>query len=130
MSKNVAIARCHCGGVEFRATFPSRFAAHCYCESCRRTHAAGVVTWVGFKKDQVKVTRGGELIKIYSSSPNTWRKFCAQCGTRLAFESSREAAWADEIHLPLALFLSPVDREPHVNAYADERPTWAPYHDL
>ena len=124
-----AIARCHCSGVEFKATFPSRFVAHCYCESCRRTHAAGVVTWIGFKKSQVETTRGMELIKSYESSPNTWRKFCTHCGTRLAFESSRDVQWADEFHMPLALFVTPVDRAPHANSFAEERPAWAPFHE-
>ena len=125
-----AIARCHCGGVEMVATFPSRFVAHCYCESCRRTHAAGVVTWIGFKKHQVELTKGAELIENYESSPNTQRKFCKVCGTRLAFESSREASWADEFHMPLALFVTPVDRKPHAISFAEERPEWAPFHEL
>ena len=125
-----AIARCHCGGVEMVATFPSRFIAHCYCQSCRTTHAAGVVTWIGFKKSQVDIARGAELIKNYESSANTWRKFRMRCGTRVAFESSREAAWADELHIPLALFVTPVDRVPQVNSFADERPDWAPFHVL
>ena len=38
--------------------FPSRFCAHCYCHSCRTTHAAGVVTWIGFKRSQVRITKG------------------------------------------------------------------------
>ena len=125
-----ANARCHCGGVEIVATFPSRFIAHCYCQSCRTTHAAGVVTWIGFKKSQVDIARGAELIKNYESSANTWRKFCMRCGTRLAFESARDAAWADEFHIPLALFVTPVDRVPHVNSFADERQDWAPFHVL
>ena len=124
-----AIARCHCGGVEIVADFPSRFCAHCYCASCRRTHAAGVVTWIGFKSGQVRITRGAELIREYVSSPGTRRKFCGNCGTRLAFESDREG-WSGEMHLPLALFVTPVDRAPHVNAFAAERPEWAPFHAL
>ena len=58
-----ATARCHCGGVEIVATFPSRFCSHC---------------------------------------------------------------WGDEMHLPLALFVTPVDRVPTVNSFPDERPPWAP----
>jgi hypothetical protein len=125
-----AIARCHCGGVEITAQLPSRFVAHCYCQSCRTAHAAGSVTWIGFKRNQIAITRGEELINNYESSPNTWRKFCTQCGTRLAFESKREAQWADEFHMPLALFVTPVDRKPHVNSFLDERPEWAPYHEF
>ena len=122
-------ARCHCGGVELVATFPSRFCAHCYCFSCRTTHAAGVVTWIGFKRDQVRVAKGAELIRDYESSKGTRRKFCARCGTRLAFESDHQG-WHDEMHLPLALFVTPVDRAPSVNSFPEERPDWAPFHPL
>ncbi|MBL8525448.1 MAG: GFA family protein [Betaproteobacteria bacterium] len=130
MTASHAIARCHCGAVEFRAAFPSRFVAHCFCQSCRTAHAAGSVTWIGFKKNQVELVKGAEFINNYESSPNTWRKFCTQCGTRLAFESAREADWADEFHMPLALFVTPVDRKPHVNSFLEERPQWAPYHEF
>ena len=121
------IARCHCGGVEMEATFPSRFCAHCYCWSCRTTHAAGVVTWIGFKREQIRFTKGESLVRDYVSSQGTRRKFCTQCGTRLAFESEH-GDWAGEMHLPLALFVTAVDREPHVNSFPEERPAWAPFH--
>ena len=121
-----ATARCHCGGVELEATFPSRFCAHCYCPSCRITHAAGVVTWIGFKRAQVRWTKGAELLRDYVSSAGVHRKFCGRCGTRMAFESE-QGDWADEVHLPLALFVTPVDRIPHVNAFAEQRAPWAPY---
>ena len=109
------------------ATFPSRFCSHCYCWSCRTSHASGVVTWIGFKRDQVQITRGAELIRDYESSPGTRRKFCIRCGTRLAFESDHHG-WAGEMHLPLALFVTPVDRTPHANSFPGERPGWAPFH--
>ncbi len=122
-----ARARCHCGGVRIVARFPSRFCAHCYCASCRVSHAAGVVTWIGFKRTQVRYEQGEALVRAYESSPGTIRRFCGNCGTRLSFESSH-GNWADEIHLPLALFVSPVDREPTANSFPDERPAWAPFH--
>jgi len=122
-------ARCHCGAVEMVATFPSRFCSHCYCFSCRTTHAAGVVTWIGFKREQVAITKGRDLIRDYASSKGTVRKFCSNCGTRLAFESIHND-WAGEMHLPLALFVTPVDRAPTVNSFPEERPDWAPFHAL
>ena len=108
-------------------TFPSRFCAHCYCWSCRTTHAAGVVTWIGFKREQVRFTKGEALVRDYLSSKGTHRKFCATCGTRLAFESEH-GDWAGEMHLPLALFVTPVDRAPDANSFPEERPGWAPFH--
>jgi len=125
---DTATARCHCGGVELIATFPSRFCAHCYCQSCRTTHAAGVVTWIGFKRAQVRYAKGEELLRDYLSSEGTHRRYCGRCGTRMTFESGR-GKWAEEVHLPLAVFATPVDREPHANAFAEERPPWAPFHD-
>jgi len=123
-----AIARCHCGGVEIVARFPSRFCAHCYCESCRRTHAAGVVTWIGFPRAQVAFAKGEELLRDYLSSEGTHRRYCGRCGTRMTFESGR-GKWAEEVHLPLAVFATPVDRQPDETVFAEERPPWAPFHD-
>jgi hypothetical protein len=122
-----AIARCHCGAVEVVARLPSRFCAHCYCASCRTTHAAGVVTWIGFKRAQVTFAKGADLLRDYLSSPGTHRRYCSRCGTRVTFESEH-GRWADEVHLPLALFVTPVDRAPGGNSFAEERPAWAPFH--
>ena len=68
-----------------------------------------------------------ELLRDYVSSKGTLRKFCSHCGTRIAFESEHHN-WRDEIHLPLALFVTPVDRVPTVNSFPEERPPWAPFH--
>jgi len=125
----IAIARCHCGGVEIEATPPSRFCVNCYCWSCRTSHAAGVVTWIGFKRAQVRYTKGEELLRAYESSRGTVRRFCGVCGTRFTFESAH-GKWADEVHLPRALFVTPVDREPSGNSFAEERPEWAPFHEF
>jgi hypothetical protein len=124
-----ATARCHCGGIEMVATFPSRFCSHCYCWSCRTAHASGIVTWIGFKRAQVRFTKGEDLVRDYESSPGVRRKFCGRCGTRIAFESEHHD-WAGEMHLPLALFVTPVDRAPSVNSFPEERPEWAPLHEL
>jgi hypothetical protein len=39
-----------------------------------------------------------------------------------------QGQWADEVHLPLALFATPVDRAPTVNSFPEERPEWSPFH--
>ena len=77
MSAGEARGRCHCGRVRFVARFPSRFNAHCHCESCRRAHGAAFVTWVGFPSAQVTVTEGGDLLRAHESSPGTRRSFGA-----------------------------------------------------
>ena len=110
-----------CGAVQLVARFPSRFCAHCYCESCRRAHAAGVVTWIGFREEQVTIVAGAELVAAYESSPGTARTFCTRCGTRLTFASIK---WPGETHIPLACFDTPVDRGPSGSSFVEEHAPW------
>jgi len=110
-----------CGAVRISVRFPSRFCAHCHCESCRRAHSAGFVTWIGFTSGQVSIDEGADVLAAYESSPGTRRTFCSRCGTRMTFESTR---WPGETHVPLACFDTPVDRAPEGNAFADEHPGW------
>mgnify|MGYP003596933306 CR=1 FL=1 len=119
-----ALGRCHCGAVRFVARFPSRFVAHCHCESCRRAHGAAFVTWVGFQSQQVAITQGNDLLVAHESSPGTFRRFCRCCGTKLFFESSK---WPGEVHVTLAAFEEPVDRAPQGHAFADEHVAWLPF---
>ena len=118
-----AAGGCHCGRVRFVATFPSRFCAHCHCESCRRAHGAAFVTWVGFPSEQVRVTDGAEHLATHESSRETYRRFCRHCGTKLFFESAR---WPGETHVVLAAFDEPVDRAPTVHAFWAEHASWLP----
>jgi molybdenum cofactor guanylyltransferase len=116
-----ARGQCHCGRVRFVARFPSRFCVHCHCHSCRQSHSAGFVTWIGFKSEQVAVLSGVDDLAGYESSPGTRRSFCRVCGTKLFFESTR---WPGEIHIPLAVFTTSVDREPEGHAFYEEHVAW------
>jgi len=120
----VAHGTCHCGRVRFVASFPSRFCSHCHCESCRRSHSAGFVTWIGFKSEQVQVEAGAENLVDYESSPRTYRSFCKVCGTKVFFRSER---WAGETHIPLAAITSAVDREPEGHYCYEEHVAWIPW---
>ena len=118
-----ARGRCHCGGVRFVATLPTRFVAHCHCESCRRAHGAAFVTWAGFAAAQVEVVEGREHLVAHESSPGTKRSFCRLCGTKLFFESAR---WAGETHVTLAAFDDALDRAPQGHAFYPEHVAWLP----
>jgi hypothetical protein len=119
-----ARGRCMCGRVRFVARFPSRFCAHCHCESCRRSHSAGFVTWIGFLSPQVSVEAGADDLTAYESSPGTKRWFCRACGTKLFFASTK---WAGETHVALAAFDDAVDRAPQGDAFVEEHVAWLPW---
>ena len=118
-----ATGSCHCGAVRFVARLPSRFVAHCHCESCRRAHGAAFVTWAGFPSDQVEVVAGHDALATHVSSPGTARRFCRACGTKLFFASER---WPGETHVVLAAFAEPLDRAPSGHAFWDEHVDWLP----
>ncbi|HVO87546.1 MAG TPA: GFA family protein [Casimicrobiaceae bacterium] len=122
-ARTAASGRCHCGAVRFSARFPSRFVAHCHCESCRRAHSSAFVTWAGFATEQVEVTLGRDELAVHESSPGTRRSFCRRCGTKLLFESTR---WPGETHIALAAFDEPVDRAPGGHAFYEEHVAWLP----
>ena len=118
-----ASGRCHCGRVRFVARFPSRFVAHCHCESCRRAHGAAFVTWAGFPAAQVEIIDGADALAVHASSPGTARSFCRACGTKLFFSSTR---WPGETHVVLAAFDSPLDRAPGGHSFWAEHVPWLP----
>jgi hypothetical protein len=122
-SAGQARGRCHCGRVRFVARLPSRFVAHCHCESCRRAHSAAFVSWVGFKAPQVELIAGADQLGVHESSPGTFRKFCRSCGTKLFFEGAK---WPGETHIALAAFDDPVDRAPQGHAFYEEHVAWLP----
>ncbi|MEP6657733.1 MAG: GFA family protein [Betaproteobacteria bacterium] len=124
LARNEARGRCMCASVQFVARLPSRFCAHCHCESCRRSHSAGFVTWIGFAAEQVEVVAGHENLVDFASSADTLRSFCRICGTKLFFRSGR---WAGETHVALAAFDDPVDRAPSGHAFFEEHVAWIPW---
>ncbi len=114
---------CLCGEVRFEVRLPTRWCSHCHCTMCRRAHGAGFVTWVGVDADRFRVTRGEASLRRYRSSNEAIRSFCGSCGSTLLFESQK---WPGEVHVALANFTTPIDREPENHAFADSRVSWVP----
>ena len=75
---------CLCGAVRYEVIGDPFSVIHCHCLSCRRHTGAAVVTFAGFKQDQIRFTTGER--RIYESSPGVGRAFCGQCGTPLTWE--------------------------------------------
>ena len=75
--------QCHCGAVRYEMSSNTVHQALCHCSDCRRHAGTPLVGWAMFKSDQVEVTQGEA--KIYASSENGRRHFCAECGTGLFY---------------------------------------------
>lgn len=121
---NSVRAVCLCGALRITATLPTLWVAHCHCTYCRRAHGAAMVTWAGFRSEQVTID--GHEPRWYASSPGARRGFCGTCGSPMLFESDR---WPGEMHVARALVVDPLDREPTAHVFYDEHVPWLSIND-
>jgi hypothetical protein len=59
---------------------------YCHCTECRRYSGAPVNAFVLWKDDDVKITRGEELLTHFQSSQISDRRFCSQCGAHVRID--------------------------------------------
>jgi hypothetical protein len=71
---------CFCGSVHVAVSGAPVAMGYCHCESCRSWGAAPVNAFTLWKPDDVKVTKGAELLASFSRSAKSDRKFCRKCG--------------------------------------------------
>jgi hypothetical protein len=74
---------CFCGAVAVEVTGASEAMGYCHCGSCRSWSAGPVNAFTLWKPEQVKITRGEELVGHYQKTGNSDRQFCKQCGGHL-----------------------------------------------
>lgn len=74
---------CHCGAIRYQVEGEPIMHALCHCTDCRRHAGAPLVGWTTYPAAAVTITKGAP--KIYKSSENGRRHFCADCGTGLFY---------------------------------------------
>jgi len=77
---------CFCGAVAIEATGAPEEMGYCHCNSCRTYSGAPVSTFVLWRKENVKVTKGGELLGGFQKSAMSLRRFCVKCGGHVLVE--------------------------------------------
>ncbi|MDP9097891.1 MAG: GFA family protein [Verrucomicrobiota bacterium] len=77
---------CHCGAVQIEALGPPLDMGYCHCDQCRRYSGAPIAGFTLWKAEDVKVTKGGELLGRYKSSEISDRRFCTKCGSHVMID--------------------------------------------
>ena len=73
----VYLGSCHCGGVGFEVDAVLSEVIICDCSICSKRNAAMVVV----DTDSIHVTRGADLLTVYSWNTHTAKhNFCKHCG--------------------------------------------------
>lgn len=111
--------RCLCGDVRYEWTAKPKWAAHCHCESCRRTCSAPFTSFFGIADEAWRWT--GAEPRLYESSPGVRRFFCGRCGTPMAYAADR---FPGETHFYAASMDNPETYAPTAHVYVAERLSW------
>ena len=111
--------RCLCGAVGWAYEGPENWQAHCHCDSCRRNTASPFTTFLGVPLAAFRWT--GAEPATYRSSPGVRRRFCAACGTPVAYEADR---YPGEIHLYAAALENPAEARPQAHVHVAEKLPW------
>ena len=108
---------CLCGSVRWRATGAPLYAYHCHCRMCQRESGAAFMTGVTFPTAAVQWTVGSP--RLYQSSENAKRGFCAQCGSWVSWH------WLEEkISLTAGSFDHPEQIDPKWHVFTESQVPW------
>jgi hypothetical protein len=77
------VGSCFCGAVTIEATGVPLEMGYCHCNSCRAYSGAPFVAFTLWKSEQVKVTKGAELLGRFAKTAMSYRRFCTRCGGHL-----------------------------------------------
>jgi hypothetical protein len=71
---------CFCGAVAVEVTGAPEAMGYCHCSSCRSWSAGPVNAFTLWKPENVRVTKGAELLGHFMKNPTSDRQFCVKCG--------------------------------------------------
>jgi hypothetical protein len=79
--RNIMTGGCLCGALRYVAEGKPTFQGCCFCEDCRRASGSGIVPFIGFPPNAVRVT--GKVLmhsKKLKNGRSAERNSCAVCG--------------------------------------------------
>ncbi|MGI3170482.1 GFA family protein [Pseudooceanicola sp. C21-150M6] len=74
---------CLCGAVAYEVPDAFDYALICHCSQCRRATGAAAKPFGGIARAALRVTAGGDRLKLYGDGPDACDMFCGDCGSLL-----------------------------------------------
>jgi hypothetical protein len=112
--------QCHCGAIRYQVDGQPVYGALCHCADCRRHAGAPMVAWTAYPAETLTVLAGTP--KVYVSSENGRRHFCADCGTGLFYYN--EVALPGLADIQTATLDQPDEVAPQIQVQVAERLRW------
>ncbi len=115
---------CECGRVQFEVDSDITDFSHCHCSQCRRLHGAAYATFAGVAKKGFRYTSGEADLKVYASSSDHERVFCAECGSNILAAVDSEP---DEVYVCMGTMDGDPSCPPGYHIYVGSK---APWHEI
>ena len=107
--------------MEFEATLPFRIAVHCHCSRCRKHSGTFGLTQARVPRDQFRLVRGAELIRVYTPGGGKVKAFCSKCGSSLFGGDWPEG---DEVSIRLGSFDDDPQIRPSAHVFVESAAPW------
>jgi hypothetical protein len=111
---------CHCGAIRYEVEGEPKWSALCHCGDCRGNSGAPVVGWAAYPEGALTLLAGKP--KVYASSQNGRRHFCADCGTGLFYFNAVNLPGIVDVQI--ATLDDPDAVVPQIHVQAAERIAW------
>jgi hypothetical protein len=90
---------CECNLIRYEINSEITDFSHCHCSQCRRLHGAAYATFAGVAKQGFRYVSGEDSAKIYKSSADHNRVFCAECGSNILVALD---GYPDEVYVSMS----------------------------
>lgn len=112
---------CHCGAIRYAIDGTPFTGVICHCSDCRKAAGAPMVAWSMYPEAAFTVTAG--VPKVYRSSADARRHFCAECGTGVFYTNAAELPGIVDVQT--ATFDDPAEGPPRMHIQTAERIKWS-----
>lgn len=110
---------CLCGSVRYTFSEPIYGCVNCHCDSCRKSCAAPMTTFLGVHDGSWRWTEAKPT--LYESSPGVKRYFCSRCGSQVGYISEN---FTNKMHFYLAALDNPEAFKPEGHSFKANQLSW------
>jgi len=112
---------CLCGGVAFEVEGALLRASYCHCERCRKHSGTAGLMQARVLREQFRLTRGAELIRVYGKGEGAAKAFCTACGSSLFGGDWPEGA---EVSIRMGSFDDDPGIRPQFHTFVEDKAPW------
>ena len=112
---------CLCGAVRYEIDKLDGAIAHCFCQSCRKAHAAAFASTARVDRTHFRWLSGADKLTSFESSPGKLRHFCSVCGSHVLAE---RATVPDQVILRVATLDADPGQRPEMEIWRAHRVPW------